>query len=104
MQKGVFNEVAEFVEFHVVFTLDFTILLGWDYCLHALMLRLPKNGIRVIAFVRKQCLGVKPLNQAACLSAIRCCTLCNNSPDRHTIRIHGKMELCVEPPFVRLMS
>ncbi|KIC70651.1 hypothetical protein DB44_HE00020, partial [Candidatus Protochlamydia amoebophila] len=27
----------------------------------------------------------------------------NNDPDRQTMRIHGKMQFCIEPPFVRLM-
>jgi hypothetical protein len=30
MQKGVFNKVAQFVEMHVIGTLSFPILFGWD--------------------------------------------------------------------------
>ena len=31
-------------------------------------------------------------------------TLCDKYSDRHTICIHGKVNLGIEPPFVRLMS
>jgi hypothetical protein len=36
-------------------------------------------------------LRVKTINQGSCLRTICCCTLCNNSPERHTMRIHGQM-------------
>ena len=31
-------------------------------------------------------------------------TLCNNTPDWHTMRIHGQIYFWVEPSFVRLMA
>ena len=104
MQEGVFDEVAEFVEFLIVFTLYLAVSFRRYDGLHSLIFRLRENGIGIIPFVRQQRFSVDAFNQAACLSAIRCCTLCNKSPDRQTMRIHGKMQLCVEPPFVRLMS
>jgi hypothetical protein len=45
---------------------------------------------------------MKPFNQAASLRAIRSGTFRNNNSERHTMRIHGQMYLCVDPPFVRL--
>ena len=60
--------------------------------------------IGIVSSVGKQVLCREPLLQAAPLSTIRCCTLCNNSPERHTMRIHGKMQFCVKPPMVRDMS
>jgi len=104
MEECVLHQMAQFVELLIIFTLYFAVFLGRYHGLHALIFRLFKDGVRIVAFVSKQCFGGESFDQAACLGAIRCCTLCNNSPDRHTMRIHGKMELCVEPPFVRLMS
>jgi len=48
-------------------------------------------------------LHLKSLNQFVSLSAICSGTFCNNSSERHTMRIHGQMYLGVESPFVRLM-
>lgn len=104
VQERVFHQVSGFIKLFVVIALLFTAAFrGNDRC-HSLLLGLYKNRIRVVAFVSQKILCCEALNQICCLSTICCCTLCNNSPERHTMRIHGQMQFCVEPPFVRLMS
>jgi hypothetical protein len=46
-------------------------------------------------------LGPDPCHKVWSLCTICCGTVCNKSPDRHTMRIHGQMKFGVEPPFVR---
>ena len=104
MQECIFYKVTELVELLIVFALDDAVSFRRNYWLHALILGPLKNGIGIVALVSEKRFGGESFNQAGCLSAICCCTLCNNSPDRHTMRIHGEMQFCVEPPFVRLMS
>lgn len=101
VQEGIFNEMAEPVDFFVIVALFFAISLWRDNRLHALRLSLFHNRICIIAPVGQQVFGADAFNQTACLSAICCCTFCNNNPERHTMRIHGQMQFCVEPPFVR---
>ena len=43
-------------------------------------------------------------NKVYSLPAISSGALCDNRSDRHTRRIHGKVNPGVEPPFVRLIS
>ena len=103
-QEGVFHQMAELVEFFVIWPLDGTVFLRRDNDIHALGCGLLKNSISIVAFVRNQVIGVDPFDQAACLRAIRAGTFCDNNSDRQTLRIHGQMYLSVEPPFVRPIS
>ena len=104
MQKGVFYQMPGFIKFPVVIALLLSVSFGWNDRRHPPSPRLLKDFIGIVAPVRQKMLRGKSLNQGARLRAIRCCTLCNKSPDRHTMRIHGQMQFCVEPPFVRLIS
>ena len=65
---------------------------------------LGQNRVGVIPPVRQQIRRAQPFDQAASLRALRVCTLSDKDSDRQTQRIHGQRDLCVEPPFVRLMS
>ena len=104
MEECIFNQMAQAVEIFVVFSLHFAIPFRWDDRLHALFFRLFQDDIGIVTAVGQQVFGGEPFDQAARLSTICCCTFCNNNPDRHTMRVHGQMQFCVEPPFVRLMS
>ena len=104
MQEGVFDEVPQLVEFLVVFALMVAVFPRWNDRSRILVKGQPDYSITVVTLVRQQVFSRNAFDQAACLSAICCRTLCNNGPDRHTIRTHGEMQLCIEPPFVRLMS
>lgn len=96
--------MAQFVEVFVVRSLGFSVFLWRDDGVHAHTSCLLKKGIRIIALVCNQIICVDSLDQRAGLRAIRSGTFCRNNSDRHTKRIHGQMDLCVEPPFVRLMA
>jgi len=104
MQEGVFDEVPQLVELLVVFSLMVAVFPRWNDRVHVLIKGQPDYGITIVTFVRQQVFSLDAFDQAACLGAICCCALCNNRPDRHTMRIHGEMQLCIEPPFVRLIS
>lgn len=96
--------MAEFVEVLIVRSLHGSVFLWRDDRIHALALRLFQDRVRVIPLVGDQMIGAQTFDQAASRCAIRCCTLCNKDSDRPTLRINGPMDLCIEPPFVRLMS
>lgn len=96
--------MAQFGEVVVVRSLVFSVFLWRDDGVHAPTSRLLKNGICIIALVRNQMIRVDPLDQSAGLRAIRSGTFWSNNSDRHTKRIHGQMDLGVEPPLVRLLS
>ena len=104
MEKGVFHQMADFVEILIIRPLPCPVLPWWNDKFHTLLYGLIDDRIAVIATICNQAFGNNPLYQAASLSAIRCGTLCNRDSDRHTMRIHGQMYLSVEPPFVRPMS
>ena len=104
MKEGILHQVPRLIKLFVVLTPLSAILFRRNDRHHTLALRLIKNRVRIIAPVRQQALGCEAINQGDCLSTICCCTLCNKRPDRHTMRIHGQMQFCVEPPFVRLIS
>lgn len=91
MQECVLDEMAQFVDFLVVFPHHFTIFSRRDNWLHALFFRLLHDGVAVVAAVGQQVLSVDPFDQPVSLCAICGGTLRNNNSDRHTKRIHGQM-------------
>lgn len=104
VQEGIFDQVSGLIQIFIIQPLSTTVFLWRDDGLHALSFCLVNNSIAIIASVCNQLIGIKPLNQAASLRAIRLGTFRDNNSERHTMRIHGQMYLCVEPPFVRLMA
>ena len=104
MQERVFNQVAKLVEVLVIGPLVATSFLRRNDGTHPLPGGLLNNRIGVIPFISDEMPRINALDQLCSLRAISCGTLSDKESDRHTKRIHGQMELCVEPPFVRLMS
>ena len=63
MQKCVFHEMPQLVEFFIIYPL-FLAVLAWRYDgVHALILCLLNNGIAVIGFVGQKILGRYAFNQ-----------------------------------------
>ena len=104
MTDGIFYQVPQFVEVSVIFPLLFTVFARRNLRLHVLPRGLLDDVIAVVSLVGDQMLGRQPFDQFASLRTIRHGTRCNKDSDRHTMRIHGQMQFCVEPPFVRPIS
>ena len=96
--------MPDFVEIAVIFALFLTVLLGRDDNVYSGRKRESSDFRCVIATIGQQILGVYSLDKVYSLLAISSGAFCDNSSDRHTRRIHGKVNLGVEPPFVRLIS
>ena len=96
--------MPDFVEVAVVFALYLSILLRRDNNVYSGRERESNDFRCVIATIGQQILGVYSLDKVYSLLAISSGALCDNRSDRHTRRIHGKVNLGVEPPFVRLIS
>jgi len=104
MANGILDQMPQFVEVFVIRALLFAMLAWRNLHLHVLQLGLGNDLVAVVPFVGDQMLGRKPFNQFASLRTIRHGTRCNKDSDRHTMRIHGQMQLGIEPPFVRPIS
>jgi len=89
------------VQVLVVVTWLLSVLSRRDDGLHALMLRLFSDGIAVVAFIGNQVLGCESFDELASKATVRSGSLRSKDSDRQTMRIHGQMDLGVEPPFVR---
>ena len=96
--------MPDFVEIAVIFALFLTVLLGRDNNVYSGRKRESNDFRCVIATISQKILGVYSLDKVYSLLAISSGAFCDNSSDRHTRRIHGKVNLGVEPPFVRLIS
>ena len=96
--------MPDFVEVAVVFALFLTVLPGRDNNVYSGRKRESNDFRCVIATISQKILGVYSFDKVYSLLAISSGAFCDNSSDRHTRRIHGKVNLGVEPPFVRLIS
>ena len=96
--------MPDFVEISIIFALFLTVLLGRDNNVYSDRERKSNDFRCVIATIGQKILGVYSLDKVYSLLAISSGAICDNSSDRHTRRIHGKVNLGVEPPFVRLIS
>ena len=96
--------MPDFVEVAVIFALFLTVLLGRDDNVYSGRKRESNDFRCVIATIGQKILGVYSFDKVYSLLAISSGAFCDNSSDRHTRRIHGKVNLGVEPPFVRLIS
>ena len=96
--------MPDFVEIAVIFALFLTVLLGRDDNVYSGRKRESNDFRCVIATIGQKILGVYSLDKVYSLLAISSGAFCDNSSDRHTRRIHCKVNLGVEPPFVRLIS
>ena len=96
--------MPDFVEISIIFALFLTVLLGRDNNVYSGRERESNDFRCVIATIGQQILGVYSIDKVYSLLAISSGAFCDNRSDRHTRRIHGKVNLGVEPPFVRLIS
>ena len=96
--------MPDFVEIAVIFALFLTVLLGRDDNIYSGRKRESNDFRCVIATIGQKILGVYSFDKVYSLLAISSGAFCDNRSDRHTRRIHGKVNLGVEPPFVRLIS
>ena len=96
--------MPDFVEIAVIFALFLTVLLGRDDNVYSGRKRESNDFRCVIATIGQKILGVYSFDKVYSLLAISSGAFCDNSSDRHTRRIHGKVNLGVEPPFVWLIS
>src|SRR3990167_10623650 len=103
MQEGIFNKVAQLVERLVTPPWPLAVLAWRNHGLRPLPFGLRHDRVAVVSFIGKQIIHLESVNQPASFRAICSGTFCNNNSERHTMRIHGQVYLCVEPPFVRLM-
>ena len=92
------------IQITVVIPLFFTISFGGNDNLHSCTSGIGKDLIGVISPVSQQAFCGYSFNQVNSFLAISSGTLCDKYSDRHTICIHGKVNLGIEPPFVRLIS
>ena len=96
--------MPDFVEISIIFALLLSVLLGRDDNVYSGRKRESNDFRCVIAAISQKILGVYSLDKVYSLLAISSGAFCDNRSDRHTRRIHGKVNLGVEPPFVRLIS
>ena len=96
--------MPDFVEIAVIFALFLTVLLGRDDNVYSGRKRESNDFRCVIATISQKILGVYSIDKVYSLLAISSGAFCDNRSDWHTRRIHGKVNLGVEPPFVRLIS
>ena len=96
--------MPDFVEISIIFALFLTVLLGRDDNVYSGRKRESNDFRCVIATIGQQIVGVYSLDKVYSLLAISSGAFCDNRSDRHTRRIHGKVNLGIEPPFVRLIS
>ncbi len=81
----------------VIGTLLLAVAARRNLYLHTLPGGLLHDRIAVVAFVSNQVFGCQSLDQRTSARTIRHGTRCNKDSDRHTMRIHGQMQLGVEP-------
>ena len=96
--------MAQPIQIAVVQALLFSATFGWNHDLYPSGSDIGNDFVSIITPVSQQRPCGYSLYQVNSFFAIRSGTLCNQYSDRHTICIHGKVKLGVEPPFVRLMS
>ena len=104
VQEGIFHQMPQLVEVFVIVARLFAVATWRNLDLHTLCGGPLQDGIAVISFVGDQMLSHQSFGQRSSARTIRHGTRCNKDSERHTMRIHGQMQLGVEPPFVRPIS
>src|SRR5271155_644383 len=69
MEKGIFDQMTQFVEIPIVLPLNFTVFSRRYHRRHPLLGRLLKDRVGVITSVGQQMFGCHPLDQGQSLSA-----------------------------------
>ena len=96
--------MSDFIEIAVIVTLLLAVSLWWNYYIHSRGSGIGDDFRCIVAAACKNVLSIYSFDKVYSLFAISTGTFCDNSSDRHTRRVHGKVNFCVEPPFVRLIS
>ena len=78
--------------------------LRWNNYFHAVPFGVINYFLGVVASIRQQRRSFYSPDKIDSLFAINSGAFCDKHSDRHTKRIHGKVNFCVEYPFVRLIS
>ena len=92
------------IQITVIRPLLFAISLGRNDNIHPRVSSIGYDLVGVVPAISQRCLCGYSVNQVNSFFAISSGTLCDKYSDRHTICIHGKVNLGVEPSFVRLIS
>ena len=103
-QESIFHQMAQPIQIAVILPLFFSVPFGRNHNLYPGSERIGNDLICIIGPVSQQRPGGYALYQMYRFFAICFGALCNQDSDWHSICVHGKMNLGVEPPFVRLMS
>ena len=96
--------MAQPVQIAVILPLFFSVPFGRNHNLYPGSECIGNDLICIIGPVSQRCSGGYALYQMCRFFAICFGALCNQDSDCHAICVNGKMNLGVEPPFVRLMS
>ena len=96
--------MAHTIKILVVLALLLPIAFGWNDRFHICIESVGNHIVGVIPPIRQQCFCVNAFDQMDSFFTICPGTFCNNNSDWHTMRIHGKVDFGVEPPFVRSIS
>ena len=104
LEESVFNEMPKLVEILVIRSLFFSVLLRRNHDDHTVLFGKFYDFVRIVPAIRKKIFCRDVFDQPNSFFAISSGTLCDKYSDRHTKRIHGKVNFGVEPPFVRAMS
>ena len=103
-QKSILDEMTEFVEIFIVFSLAFPVFSRRNDRNHSHLGGFEKDCVCVIAPVCQKIFRPETLHQLRCNCAIRFGTRSDKESHRHTMRIHGQMYLGIMPPFVRSIA
>ncbi len=104
MQEGVLHPVSPTIRLPITLPLHLAVALRRDHRFDASPATVRQDPVGVMGPVRQQRPGIHPFDQDVSLAAIRRGTCCSNRSERQTMRIHGQVQLRVEPPFVRLIA
>ena len=103
-KNGILNEMSMPIGRLVVGALLFKVFAGWDIRLHALGCGLGDDNITVITSIRQQVFSTQALNQGACTRTISLGACAQEDTHGHPMRVHCKMQLAIQPPFVTPMA
>ena len=103
-EKSIFDEMTDLIKIFIIESLILPVLLGGNHSNHSVFFRKLYYFIRIVSAICKKIFCRNIFNQSHSFFAISSGTFCDKYSDRHTKRIHGKVNLGIEPPFVRDIS
>ena len=103
-QEGIFHSVSPLIERFIIGPLNEAMLPREKHRGHALLPGLLKHGLAVIASVGQQIIRLEAFNQASGLSTLGLSPSGDKGFEGSPLRVHGKVDFRVEPPWVRLIA